>query len=719
MLVRWHADNSLKCSGVLMNEPRRVDSIWDVVTHWAEPEHTATYSISGEFSAKPVYVYIRAMNPGSPQEWSASITGMMEFEFPTSDTYVWYRLGALETRHRIALSSEEITPDDAADAAPSRGPCVDPRSLISACLELEYPRSPSNDLRPALMPAASNGAALFAKHSGSAQYQVSATRSGVIASVWMRAMVGPSGSASATVSLGESDAWMAFSGKSSESPTSFSWRKSKALLVGDHPNMSASLAQGAYWDKVYIGSGSESDAAACTATNTGPTNDCDIMNGNCDLATRCSRSGKVCSDCPFGYGGTGKTGCTAWTGTCFATVGVLYNPSVTFPTSEVTVEFWVRLLQIDGRGEYFLFTYAGTGDFSTSFSIKYFGTGRFAFLIGGEVKSADVALTEGVWYHVAVSWSKSSGDVNWYLNDKKQKTIETHARSKLPKTGWMAIGRSIKNNLLGNEYLLANIDELRVWSRVLPESEFTREKLSATFSSVGKRGLAFWWQFDCSESPMRHLDSISRAALIPDFTPSEVLEMLFVATDGPNWAFNKNWLKGDPCKMGVGEWYGIDCDAGNNVIAINLGFNNLGGTLPSVLSMLTSLKFLYLHDNNIGGQLPDDIAFYTATHVYLNDNKFTGQVPDAIDSMCCINKMYLQNNLLSGSIPALSSSATLTYLSLANNKLSGSIPSSIGQLSTLNYLDASNNDVSGEIPAAVINSDIDTMCEEQTPEDCD
>ena len=67
----------------------------------------------------------------------------------------------------------------------------------------------------------------------------------------------------------------------------------------------------------------------------------------------------------------------------------------------------------------------------------------------------------------------------------------------------------------------------------------------------------------------------------------DALVALYNATDGDTW--NTSWNLDQP----ITEWYGLTIED-DNVIAIDLSFNNLSGKLPSEISQLTFLKTLNL-----------------------------------------------------------------------------------------------------------------------------
>lgn len=86
-------------------------------------------------------------------------------------------------------------------------------------------------------------------------------------------------------------------------------------------------------------------------------------------------------------------------------------------------------------------------------------------------------------------------------------------------------------------------------------------------------------------------------------TECHALYTLYNSTDGDYWTTNTNWLTTEP----VSSWYGITI-AGGLVQKIDLRSNNLTGTIPSELSNLAGLEDLYLHSNNLYGDLPEFLA---------------------------------------------------------------------------------------------------------------
>ncbi len=192
----------------------------------------------------------------------------------------------------------------------------------------------------------------------------------------------------------------------------------------------------------------------------------------------------------------------------------------------------------------------------------------------------------------------------------------------------------------------------------------------------------------------------------------DILEILYNATDGPNWVNNDNWLTDAP----LGEWYGVDTDASGRVIGLDLsGYwdsdkreivrHGLKGPIPPELANLASLQRLDFIFNYLSGPIPPEIGnLGSLERLNLTDNQLTGPIPPEIGSLGSLESLAVQANRLTGPIPSeIGNLGSLDVLDLQTNQLTGPIPPEIGSLGSLRSLGLTGNRLTGPIPPGVGN----------------
>ncbi|MBJ55693.1 MAG: hypothetical protein CMQ46_10580, partial [Gammaproteobacteria bacterium] len=128
----------------------------------------------------------------------------------------------------------------------------------------------------------------------------------------------------------------------------------------------------------------------------------------------------------------------------------------------------------------------------------------------------------------------------------------------------------------------------------------------------------------------------------------DALLALYNATGGANWNNNDGWLgePGTEC-----NWHGVSCQNGL-VTQIDLGGNNLVGTLPAELGSLSSLTGLWLWDNRLEGTIPSSLGnLSNLEYLDLSANLLSGQVPASLANLSNAQSINLRNNLLDGDVP--------------------------------------------------------------------
>lgn len=162
------------------------------------------------------------------------------------------------------------------------------------------------------------------------------------------------------------------------------------------------------------------------------------------------------------------------------------------------------------------------------------------------------------------------------------------------------------------------------------------------------------------------------------------LGRLYLATNGPAWTQNTNWLTNAPLE----EWHGITVGLFGQVVILNLNNNNLGGSIPMDVGQLWTLEEL-----NLGS------------------NRISGEIPATIGKLEFLGKLNLSDNQLSGEIPAeLGRLKELEVLALDRNELTGELPAELGNLANLRELFLQENEsLNGPLPDSFTNLELHTL----------
>ena len=180
-------------------------------------------------------------------------------------------------------------------------------------------------------------------------------------------------------------------------------------------------------------------------------------------------------------------------------------------------------------------------------------------------------------------------------------------------------------------------------------------------------------------------------------TDRDVLILLYCATGGSAWESQSGWLTSSQ----LSDWQNVDTSSAGEVEYLDLGENNLVGTIPTELGNLSKLDSLYLYENTLSGTIPTELLNSNIPYfqLYLRNNELSGTIPTELGSLTDLWRLYLNNNRLSGTIPIeLTSLTDLWILGLNNNRLSGTISTRFGNMTKLTHLRLNHNQLSGTIP---------------------
>lgn len=201
-----------------------------------------------------------------------------------------------------------------------------------------------------------------------------------------------------------------------------------------------------------------------------------------------------------------------------------------------------------------------------------------------------------------------------------------------------------------------------------------------------------------------------------EFAPERVrqryaMALFYCEFNGDNWLEQELWVS----EIHECDWYtmvGMDpCSREEEFRIIRNYGQQLRGTLPPELSLMSSLWELTLSDNLISGTIPTDLAkLYQLDTLQLSFNLFEGPLPDFAwdyDDMAFLDLAY---NFFTGTLPdnVHLREPNLRVLFLENNNLSGSIPSTFGSLDW-HRLHLDGNELTGVVPADLNSASFDEL----------
>ena len=79
---------------------------------------------------------------------------------------------------------------------------------------------------------------------------------------------------------------------------------------------------------------------------------------------------------------------------------------------------------------------------------------------------------------------------------------------------------------------------------------------------------------------------------------------------------------------------------------------------------MSNLKWLIIDSNPLGDEIPDLSRMTSLTHLWIHSNELTGEIPATLGMLPKLDDLNLRDNMLEGVIPDLSGLDTLTRLRL-------------------------------------------------------
>eukprot|EP00253_Pinus_taeda_P018444 PITA_18444 len=166
----------------------------------------------------------------------------------------------------------------------------------------------------------------------------------------------------------------------------------------------------------------------------------------------------------------------------------------------------------------------------------------------------------------------------------------------------------------------------------------------------------------------------------------------------PSQSLPTNWTT----NVSFCEWRGIICSRRRQrVVSLNVSSMGLQGTISPLLSNLSFLRILDLHNNSFQGHIPYELgSLFRLKTLVLSRNQLQGFIPQDLGGCRSLQRLSLYRNNFTGSIPSeLCLLSMLQFFSLGTNNLTGTIPGCLGNISSLHFLNLCDNHLHGSIPS--------------------
>ncbi|CAB9510715.1 Leucine Rich Repeat [Seminavis robusta] len=217
--------------------------------------------------------------------------------------------------------------------------------------------------------------------------------------------------------------------------------------------------------------------------------------------------------------------------------------------------------------------------------------------------------------------------------------------------------------------------------------------------------------------------------IVPSYSDNRIkqrfaLATLFFSAGGDKWDDNTHWLnhtvhecdwfnspdfarKAELSKLYPGSYAGFleplptsQCSNDGFYQHLWLDQNNLLGSIPKELFMLTTLQTISMGWNQLGGTISNHIGKLTALEgLFLQRMRLSGTIPTGISLLTNLVVLGLSSNNLEGEIPSdFWKLANLRDVSLRRLQLKGTLSTEIGALSKLREFFVAESGLSGTFP---------------------
>ncbi|KAL8517288.1 hypothetical protein ACS0TY_015500 [Phlomoides rotata] len=131
-------------------------------------------------------------------------------------------------------------------------------------------------------------------------------------------------------------------------------------------------------------------------------------------------------------------------------------------------------------------------------------------------------------------------------------------------------------------------------------------------------------------------------------------------------------------------------------LGVSLALNNLQGSIPPEIGVLSGLRIFQVYGNQFSGELPSSVYNISSMRYFsVTQNRLHGEIPPDIGLKFPVLEVFAGGvNNFTGRIPdSLSNASGLQVLDFAENRLTGTVPSGLGRLPFLYRINFDDNNL--------------------------
>jgi hypothetical protein len=176
------------------------------------------------------------------------------------------------------------------------------------------------------------------------------------------------------------------------------------------------------------------------------------------------------------------------------------------------------------------------------------------------------------------------------------------------------------------------------------------------------------------------------------------LSAVYFSLNGNNWYNQAEWLSAsEECSWSADA---AMCDATGRIHFLQLSDNNLTGSIPHELSLLSDLETILMNSNSVTGTIPSEMfSLRQLKHLDVEDNLFDGTLPTEIGNGMRLERFFVAKNHLNGTIPTeVGLMTNLMFLRIFRNHFEGPLPTTLALMGKMELLAAYSNSFTGSLP---------------------